>query len=66
MTSAIARRTLLVGAAAAPLLAACAGDASDGVGGTGKVTIGLWHGQNDTDKKAVEALVARVQPDASA
>ncbi|GGN63097.1 ABC transporter substrate-binding protein [Streptomyces albiflavescens] len=57
MTSAIARRTLLAGAAV-PVLAACGGGASDGVGADGKVTVELWHGQNDTARKAVEALVA--------
>lgn len=57
MTSAIARRTLLVGAAA-PLLAACGGGASDGASADGKVTVEPWHGQNDTGRKAVEALVA--------
>ncbi|MFD5073957.1 ABC transporter substrate-binding protein [Streptomyces sp. NPDC058371] len=58
MTYSIPRRGLLAGAAAVPLLAACAGGASDGVGADGKVTVELWHGQNDTGKKAVEALVA--------
>ncbi|MFD7818411.1 ABC transporter substrate-binding protein [Streptomyces sp. NPDC059785] len=58
MTYGPARRGLLLGAAAAPLLAACGGAASDGVGADGKVTVELWHGQADTGRKAVEALVA--------
>ncbi|MET9890896.1 ABC transporter substrate-binding protein [Streptomyces sp. NPDC006465] len=57
MTRAIARRRLLLGAAAAGVLAGCAGP-SDGVGADGRVTVELWHGQNDTARKAVEALVA--------
>ncbi|WP_327435403.1 MULTISPECIES: hypothetical protein [unclassified Streptomyces] len=39
MTPTIARRGLLVGAAAAPLLAACGGGPCDGVGADGKVTV---------------------------
>jgi multiple sugar transport system substrate-binding protein len=57
MTHSMARRRLLA-AAATPLLAACAGGASDGVGADGKVTVELWHGQNDTGRKAVQGLVA--------
>ncbi|WP_405915319.1 ABC transporter substrate-binding protein [Streptomyces sp. NBC_00728] len=57
MTRAIARRGLLLGAAAAGALAGCGGP-SDGVGADGRVTVELWHGQNDTARKAVEALVA--------
>ncbi|MFD5515608.1 ABC transporter substrate-binding protein [Streptomyces sp. NPDC127066] len=57
MTRVIARRRLLLGAAAAGALAGCGGP-SDGVGADGKVTVELWHGQNDTARKAVEALVA--------
>ncbi|MER5379932.1 ABC transporter substrate-binding protein [Streptomyces sp. NPDC002688] len=53
----IPRRRLLLGAAAAGALAGCAGP-SDGVGADGRVTVELWHGQNDTARKAVEALVA--------
>ncbi|MFE4867948.1 ABC transporter substrate-binding protein [Streptomyces sp. NPDC056682] len=58
------RRTLLragagcaLGAAAVPALAAC-GSAAEGVGSDGTVTVELWHGQTDTSKKAIEALVA--------
>ncbi|WP_329319725.1 MULTISPECIES: ABC transporter substrate-binding protein [unclassified Streptomyces] len=58
MTSSIARRRLLAGAAAAPFLAACGAGAADGVGADGTVTVELWHGQSDTGRKAVEALVA--------
>ncbi|MFI0960208.1 ABC transporter substrate-binding protein [Streptomyces sp. NPDC021080] len=57
MTHVIARRRLLLGAAAAGALAGCGGP-SDGVGADGRVTVELWHGQNDTARKAVEALVA--------
>ncbi|MET7383827.1 ABC transporter substrate-binding protein [Streptomyces sp. NPDC005529] len=56
MTRAIPRRRLVLGAAAAGALAGCAGP-SDGVGSDGRVTVELWHGQNDTARKAVEALV---------
>lgn len=57
MTRVIARRRLLLGAAAAGALAGCGGP-SDGVGTDGRVTVELWHGQNDTARKAVESLVA--------
>ncbi|MFB7243575.1 ABC transporter substrate-binding protein [Streptomyces populi] len=57
MTRAIARRRLFLGAAAAGALAGC-GASPDGVGADGRVTVELWHGQNDTARKAVEALVA--------
>ncbi|WP_328673168.1 ABC transporter substrate-binding protein [Streptomyces sp. NBC_00328] len=57
MTHVIARRRLLLGAAAAGALAGCGGP-SDGVGTDGRVTVELWHGQNDTARKAVESLVA--------
>jgi multiple sugar transport system substrate-binding protein len=58
MTSTIPPRRLLLGAAAVGALGRCGGGASDGVGADGKVTVELWHGQNDTGRKAVEALVA--------
>ncbi|GAA1374510.1 ABC transporter substrate-binding protein [Streptomyces beijiangensis] len=61
----LARRRLLRGGAAiaagtagAALLGGCAGAASGGVGADGTVTVELWHGQTDTGRKAVEALVA--------
>jgi multiple sugar transport system substrate-binding protein len=50
----LSRRTVLLGAAAS--LAACASD--DGATGDGPVTIELWHGQTDTARDAIEALVA--------
>lgn len=53
----IPRRRLLLGAAAAGAIAGCAGP-SDGVGADGRVTVELWHGQNDTARKVVEGLVA--------
>ncbi|KAB1990515.1 ABC transporter substrate-binding protein [Streptomyces triticiradicis] len=56
MTRAIARRRLLLGTAAAGALAGC-GAPSDGVGADGGVTVELWHGQSDTARKALEALV---------
>lgn len=52
-------------AAAAPLLSACGGDGGGG-GAGGPVTIEMWHGQTDTGRAAVEALVAdfhRTHPD---
>jgi multiple sugar transport system substrate-binding protein len=57
MTRAFPRRRLVLGAAAAGALAGCAGP-SAGVGADGRVTVELWHGQNDTARKAVEKLVA--------
>ncbi|MEU9139719.1 ABC transporter substrate-binding protein [Streptomyces sp. NPDC048404] len=57
MTRVIARRRLLLGAAAAGAVAGCGGP-SDGVGTDGRVTVELWHGQNDTARKALESLVA--------
>ncbi|MGW3667966.1 ABC transporter substrate-binding protein [Streptomyces sp. NPDC005141] len=57
MTGMIPRRRLLLGAAAAGAIAGCAGP-SDGVGADGRVTVELWHGQNDTARKVVEGLVA--------
>ncbi|MFF3975373.1 ABC transporter substrate-binding protein [Streptomyces sp. NPDC001828] len=58
------RRTLLragagcaLGAVAVPALTACGSSQGDGVGPDGKVTVELWHGQTDTLKQAIEALV---------
>ncbi|MFC8513628.1 ABC transporter substrate-binding protein [Streptomyces sp. NPDC057257] len=51
-------RRLLLGAASAAAVSGCAGGASGGVGADGRVTVELWHGQADTARKAVEALVA--------
>ncbi|SEP04263.1 carbohydrate ABC transporter substrate-binding protein, CUT1 family [Actinacidiphila rubida] len=60
------RRTLLragaagtAATAAQSLLAACGGT-SGGAGG-GPVTIEMWHGQTDTGKAAIQALVAEFQ-----
>ncbi|MFI6348591.1 ABC transporter substrate-binding protein [Streptomyces sp. NPDC050560] len=61
-----ARRTVLrrggalaLGAAAPGALAGCGGGGgSDGVGADGRVTVELWHGQQETGRKAIEALVA--------
>jgi multiple sugar transport system substrate-binding protein len=44
-------------AAAAPLLSACGGQGG-GSGSGGPVTIEMWHGQTDTGRAAIEALVA--------
>ncbi|MFG2551004.1 ABC transporter substrate-binding protein [Streptomyces sp. NPDC048581] len=52
------RRLLLGGTAAVGALAGCSAGGSDGVGADGRVTIELWHGQVDTGRAAVEALVA--------
>ncbi|MDF9810880.1 ABC transporter substrate-binding protein [Streptomyces sp. SPB162] len=45
------------GAAAAALLPGCGVGSDDGVGPDGRVTIELWHGQTDTGRAAIEALV---------
>ncbi|MFI5701093.1 ABC transporter substrate-binding protein [Streptomyces xanthochromogenes] len=45
-----------LGAVALPGLTAC-GSSGGGVGPDGKVTVELWHGQTDTLKQAIEALV---------
>lgn len=58
MTKGMSRRGLLLGAAAIGTASGCAGGASDGVGADGRVTVELWHGQVDTGRKAVKALVA--------
>lgn len=45
------------GAAAAALVPGCGAGSGDGVGPDGRVTIELWHGQTDTGRAAIEALV---------
>jgi multiple sugar transport system substrate-binding protein len=50
-----------VSALASTALAACGTGAADGVDADGRVTIQLWHGQNDNGQKAVESLVADFQ-----
>ncbi|UNO43699.1 ABC transporter substrate-binding protein [Streptomyces sp. MST-110588] len=62
-----------LGAAGAWALAGCTAPAAGGVGPDGRVTVDLWHGQADTGRKAIEALVRdfnrthpRVRVDASA
>jgi multiple sugar transport system substrate-binding protein len=55
----LSRRGLLrvgAGVALATALSACGGT-DDGVGADGRVTIELWHGQTDTGREAIEALV---------
>ncbi|MFE7357855.1 extracellular solute-binding protein [Streptomyces sp. NPDC057543] len=59
------RRRLLRGGAAlaagtvgAALVSGCADAEAGGVSADGRVTVELWHGQTDTAKKALEALVA--------
>ncbi|MFC4031256.1 ABC transporter substrate-binding protein [Streptomyces polygonati] len=46
-----------LGAAAGAALTACGAGTGDGVGADGRVTIELWHGQTDTGRAAIEALV---------
>ncbi|MEV1023342.1 ABC transporter substrate-binding protein [Streptomyces sp. NPDC050264] len=48
---------LAFGATATAALSGCGADASDGVGPDGRVTVELWHGQTDTARTAIEALV---------
>ncbi|MFD7515850.1 ABC transporter substrate-binding protein [Streptomyces niveus] len=48
---------LALAAATSATAAGCAGGASDGVGADGRVTVELWHGQTDTGRAAIEALV---------
>ncbi|MEU1329255.1 ABC transporter substrate-binding protein [Streptomyces sp. NPDC005865] len=53
-------------AAAGGGLAGCAAGAADGVGDDGRVTIQMWHGQNDTAAKVIKSLAAefeRAHPD---
>ncbi|WP_405775690.1 ABC transporter substrate-binding protein [Streptomyces sp. NBC_00859] len=59
------RRRLLRGGAAfaagtagAALVSGCADPEAGGVGADGTVTVELWHGQTDTGRKALEALVS--------
>ncbi|MEV0096889.1 ABC transporter substrate-binding protein [Streptomyces sp. NPDC050738] len=61
----LARRRLLRGGAAlaagtagAALVGGCADSEAGGVSADGTVTVELWHGQSDTGRKAIEALVA--------
>ncbi|WP_369381754.1 ABC transporter substrate-binding protein [Streptomyces sp. cg36] len=48
----------VAGAAALPLLDACASTTSDGIGADGRVNIEMWHGQSETGAKAIESLAA--------
>ncbi len=43
--------------AASGSLAACGKSGDDGAGADGVVTVDLWHGQVDTGKKAIDALI---------
>lgn len=55
------RRTALRGGAALALglvSAACSGGSKGGIGPDGRVTIQLWHGQNERNRVVVEELVA--------
>lgn len=57
----MARRTALRGGATIALgmtLAACSAGSKGGVGPDGRVTIQLWHGQNDRNRAVLEGLVA--------
>ncbi len=72
LVRALARRRLLrlgtglVTAAAGGALAGCAGGPGNGVGPDGRVTIELWHGQTDSARTTIEALVEdfnRTHPD---
>jgi len=59
----LSRRDVLRGlgvTALAGAIAGCAGT-DDGVGPDGRVTIELWHGQNDNGRKVIEALIADFQ-----
>jgi multiple sugar transport system substrate-binding protein len=49
---------LLSGAAAGSVLAGCGSGTGDGVGPDGRVTVELWHGQTDTGRAVIQALVA--------
>ncbi|MFI6978748.1 extracellular solute-binding protein [Embleya sp. NPDC050154] len=46
------------GVAVAATLSACGGT-DDGVGADGRVTIEMWHGQTDTGREGIEALVEK-------
>ncbi|MFE3825279.1 ABC transporter substrate-binding protein [Streptomyces sp. NPDC059092] len=48
---------LALGAAASAALSGCGTDAADGVGADGRVTVELWHGQTDSGRATIEALV---------
>ncbi|QUQ65559.1 ABC transporter substrate-binding protein [Kutzneria sp. CA-103260] len=59
----LSRRDVLRGlgiTALAGVVAGCGGP-DDGVGPDGRVTIELWHGQNDSGRKVIEALIADFQ-----
>lgn len=63
MSAHLSRRDVLRGLGATALagvLAGCDGT-EDGVGPDGRVTIELWHGQNDTGRKVIESLIADFQ-----
>ncbi|MGW7414787.1 ABC transporter substrate-binding protein [Streptomyces sp. NPDC054863] len=69
---ALSRRGVLRAGGAGALVAAggavtgCAAGTSDGVGGDGRVTIQMWHGQNDIAAKVLASLGAefeRTHPD---
>ncbi|MFE3602002.1 ABC transporter substrate-binding protein [Streptomyces sp. NPDC059142] len=48
---------LALGAAASAVLCGCGAGAADGVGADGRVTVELWHGQTDSGRATIEALV---------
>ncbi|MEV5596236.1 extracellular solute-binding protein [Streptomyces sp. NPDC052496] len=48
---------LAAGVTGAPLLGACRSSAAGSVGADGRILVELWHGQADTGRKAVQALV---------
>ncbi|MEE1802884.1 ABC transporter substrate-binding protein [Streptomyces sp. NPDC101062] len=48
---------LALGAAASAALSGCGAGAADGVGADGRVTVELWHGQTDSGRATIEALV---------
>jgi multiple sugar transport system substrate-binding protein len=55
------RRDVLRGGVAlafGAVVSGCATSSGDGIGPDGRVTIELWHGQNDVGKAAIERLVA--------
>ncbi|MGW1995716.1 extracellular solute-binding protein [Embleya sp. NPDC001921] len=57
----LSRRDVLragAGVAVAATLSACGGT-DDGVGADGRVTIEMWHGQTDTGREGIEALVEK-------
>ncbi|GCD38983.1 ABC transporter substrate-binding protein [Streptomyces chrestomyceticus JCM 4735] len=48
---------LAAGAAGGALLSACGPSAARSVGADGRIIVELWHGQADTGRKAIQALV---------